>query len=250
MGILRKIAKFFLSFIFSILLSCSVLIFLAHRVTDYQTGKMIFNFAFTKVVGAKVSQEELEKIHGFVQLYCQINESVSIPVAEENITLKCEDALKASSSGLLNLISSHLFDSLYYKQYGCEFLQCLREIKSPEDFTVILSSKAHEFFDKILLPSVLFTALTGFFLLISCESWDERFQTFGLNFLLVGIFFLIFPFFKEMLLSKIPPEAALLEEIFNMIFELISPILLAFLILGIAMLLLWIFTKFKKRKTK
>jgi hypothetical protein len=145
-----------------------------------------------------------------------------------------------------------MFDKIYYKEYECEFLKCIQEIKSPEQATIIFSQAGHVFLNGIFLPVLVITAFAGAVLFLLIETWPERFKAFGIEFFFIGIFFFLTPYLKNMFSGNLTPESKMAGDVFDMVFNLISPILLIFLVVGIILMVLWIITKFflKKKEAK
>jgi hypothetical protein len=248
MSLLKKAIKILSGFFFSLSLSLLILIFLAYMVTSYENGKTIFTTVFMNMLKKQINPQQLEQTYNQISTYCKERESLTLPLMNENITLNCTSVLNTNSTHLLYLLAEKSFDKFYHKNYGCEFIECVQKIKSAEDATVFFSSLSHTFFKEALMPMILLTILTGITLFFSIESWPERCKTFGLEFFFIGIFFLLIPYVKSFTLGQLPLEVAIVENIFDKVFELISPILLIFLIVGIILLGMWSLSKFLVKK--
>jgi hypothetical protein len=250
MGLLRKVACAASGLLFSIslLLLISVVFFL--NITDYDNARGIFLKIFPSVLNKSIGAEQIDHAYAALSLLCMQRSTVSFPFENDSISLECSEFVNTNSTNLLYLISTKFFNSIYYKDYGCEFVQCLQGISSPVDAIVVFSSTAHDFFNNLLLPVAIATVLTGVAFFFSIETWSGRFKTFGLYFLLNGIFFFILPYIKSFVLLKLPLEAAdIAGSVVDAIFDLISPILLIFLLLGIVFIFVWIAGKFIAKKT-
>jgi len=69
-----------------------------------------------------------------------------------NMTLKCSDIASATSAAqLARLAATGLFDSIYYKNYTCEFFSCMSTLPEQEKMTVMSSAHANAFFNQAVM---------------------------------------------------------------------------------------------------
>ncbi|MEM5879048.1 MAG: hypothetical protein QXU74_00965 [Candidatus Aenigmatarchaeota archaeon] len=250
MGILRNIGKGITTFLFSIFLALLLLTFLLYNITAYENMKNIFITAFRSVLLQNMTSQEIEEKYSMLSSYCKTNAEVTLPI--DNITLRCSEILEKDSSGFVNLIMEKIFDNFYFKNYECNFIDCLKEIRSGEDIAVVFSSLSHNFFEKIFGQLLMATVVTGIALFFLIETWDGRFKVFGLEFLSIGVFFFFLSYFKVFLIERIPKDLPIGENVLDIVFNQLSSILLIFLILGVAFFVAWILMKFfgKSKKPK
>jgi hypothetical protein len=246
MGIVRKIIKALLTFFFSLFLALLVLTFIFYKLTAYENIKDIFITIFKDSILMNTTTQEVEEMYSSLSSYCKVNTNATIPM--DNISLSCSEILNRDLNDVINLVAEKSFKNFYYKNYGCEFLECVKNIKSGEDFAVVFSLTAHKFFERILWPLVAITVSTGISLFFLIETWSGRFKTFGFEFLSIGIFFLVLPYFKEFLAEGIPKNIG--ENLLNAIFNQISSILLIFFLLGIVFIVAWVLTVVNKKLKK
>ncbi|MEM5836204.1 MAG: hypothetical protein QXR09_00905 [Candidatus Aenigmatarchaeota archaeon] len=248
MGILRDIVKTITLFLFSISLSSLILTLLFYNLTTHENAKNLFTTLFKEVMMKNESQK-IEEIYSKITHYCNLYPNRSIEVLN-NITIECSKIFNTNSSYLISLIAEKYFDQLYYKTYECEMPECIKEIKSIEDVVILLSLKAHRFFGTLLQPLLIFTIVLGVLLFISIETWSGRLKVFGFEFLSIGIFYLLIPFFKKIISEKFLREVQIGENILDLIFDKFESILLIFLISGLVLICIWISVKFSRKHKK
>ena len=252
MSLLKKIARILVSLLFAVSLSLLSLTIVLSLLTSYDNSKAIFTSVYAKAIGNQVTPEQIEETYNSLSLYCKERDVVSVPFMNENITINCSEIATTNSTNLIYLVSEKLFDIFYYKSYGCEFIKCLQEINSAEGAMILFSSTAHAFFNNLILIVLLVTALIGAILLLLIETWPERFKSFGLHFLFIGVFFFLMPYLKELVLEKLPPELAVIGDVLDPVFKIISSVLLIFLIVGVILAGIWLLMRFfvKKKQPK
>jgi len=248
--LMRKVIGLLSGFLFSVSLTLLVLILLASSLTAYEISKEVFTTLLANTLKRQMNPQQLEQTYQQVSAYCKSNQNFTLPMMNENITMDCQAILATNSSYLVYLLAEKFFDGLYYKSYGCDFLTCLQGLKSAEDAIIFFSSTSHEFFKSSVWPVILLNVVIGIALLLSIEDWPGRCKAFGLQFLFIGVFFFLVPYLKSFTLDRLPPEAAIAENLLDKIFELISPILLVFFVAGIVLIGIWLGNKFLMKKQK
>mgnify|MGYP000119369538 CR=1 FL=1 len=248
MGILRNVAKGIAAFFFSLFLTSLLITFLFYNITRYDTTKQILTPVFKSILLKNITSQEIEKLYSSVSSYCKFNTNITLPM--DNITLSCSEILNKNPDTLPNLIAEKIFENFYYKTYNCDFIECLKNIKSNEDLAIFFSLKAYNFFERLIWQIFIGTILSGFILFLLIETWPGRFKFFGFEFLSVGIFFFLIPYFKDSLTQKIPKEIFEIENVLNMISNQLSSIFFIFFLLGILFISAWILVKIFGKKSK
>jgi hypothetical protein len=248
MGILRNIAKAITTFFFSLFLAFLLITFLFYNITNYNTIKNIFTTVFKISLLENTTTQEIEQLYSSIFSYCKVNTNITLPI--DNMTLSCSEILDKNSDTFINLIAEKSFEKFYYKSYECDFLECVKNIRSGEDFAVFFSLKAHGFFERLLWLLLITTIVSGIALFFLIETWSGRFKLFGFEFLSIGIFFFLLPYLKDFASKKIPKEIPAVEKVLNLILDQLSSILLIFFILGILFVSAWILIKIFGKKSK
>ncbi|MEM7821729.1 MAG: hypothetical protein QXX38_02885 [Candidatus Aenigmatarchaeota archaeon] len=249
MRILRNIGKATMIIVFSLSLTFSVLTLFIYNLTTYENAKNIFISVYMNAIIKNASKQEIETLYNSLSYYCERNSTASFTILE-NITLKCSEFLGKNSTYLVYLIAEKSFDSFYFKNYGCEFLDCIRNIKSNEDIVVFFSLTAHDFIGEIIKPLFIITLVSAALLLILIETWNGRLKLFGIEFLSYGVFFFLLPYIKTFLLGKLPEEVPVEENTLDLVLSQLSPILLIFFALGVFLIGCWFLLKVFGKKSK
>jgi hypothetical protein len=248
MGILRNIAKAIATFFFSLFLALFLITFLFHNITSYDTAKDIFITVFKSSLLKNTTTQEIEQLYSSISSYCKVNTNITLPM--DNMTLSCSEILNKDTDTFINLIAEKFFEKFFYKSYECDFLECVKNIRTGEDFAVFFSLKAHDFFDRLLEPLLITTIVSGIALFFLIETWNGRFKLFGFEFLSIGVFFFLLPYLKDFAIKKMPKEIPAVENVLNMVLDQLSSILLIFFILGIVFVSAWILIKIFGKKSK
>jgi|GEM_PF-5634289 hypothetical protein len=248
MGILRNIAKAIATFFFSLFLALFLITFLFYNVTSYNTSKEIFTTVFKNILLENTTNREIEEVYSSISSYCKVNTNITLPI--DNMTLSCSEILDKDVNTLINIIAEKFFEKFYYKSYECDFLECVKNIRTGEDFAVFFSLKAHNFFERLIWPLLAITIGSGIALFFLIETWSGRFKIFGFEFLSIGIFFFLLPYFKDFAVQKIPKDIPAVENILNTVLNQLSSILLIFFILGIIFVSAWVLIKIFGKKSK
>jgi hypothetical protein len=233
------------------------------QLTEYETLKGVF----TEILQTQVNQQDEdlegaiavneEQVYAFLQQQCEGKETVSIPVDEDvgigimlpdidEIQVDCAKLEEMSQEEisieeqLMVVATKNIFDSFYFKQYDCEFIFCLTT-GSPE---VILTERGHRFFSDNIIMLWGVVAFGCALVIISCETWDERFKGLGWPLFIIGISYFLMGTINDTILGRMP----LVEEaeqagidIKGTINKFIKPIvdsLLVVLVVGAVMVLI------------
>lgn len=235
MGIIRALGKIFGGFIFSLCLVLIVFSLAFAQFTEYQSLQPVMVRFLEKQLVKQVSEEQLNLTYSVLLEQCKDKEKVTVPFDQANIkkiTLKCSDLSSSKSSNLPKLISSSVFDDLYYKKYECKFIQCLQQ-SDTEKFTIFLSAYANKFFYSLANYLVIGLVIGAIILLISERNLFITFKSIGISCIFVGITYFITPFLKKYIVEKLPAEAILsMEEIVDQMLIYLSKVLLYTFIVG------------------
>ncbi|OYT42614.1 MAG: hypothetical protein B6U78_00750 [Candidatus Aenigmarchaeota archaeon ex4484_224] len=257
---IRGIAKIVFSSLFIILLSIWLTLYLIENFTTYQNFQKIINIGVQKIASSQFGNLTKEERINLINQYCSFSSYLEIPknepLIEKNINISCSEL---KNKDPLEVISQKISSEIYYKQYNCNFVDCLEE----NPFYVFSESanSSFNFFEKI---SLILTILFGILTLVAYKSWDGRLKFFGISFLIVGIYSFLLLNYSDSLtnillqkFSQIQVEG--MDQIVNLIVQLfVSPLELIYkvtLLLGVFLLGLGYFLNYltfirAKRKKK
>jgi hypothetical protein len=235
MSILRSIGKWFGSFLFTTFLVLAITSVSIIDFTSYENLKVAFGGLFGQSM-ANVDQQTLDMILVTLRQECVGKESVQLPLREDySITVVCS-RVNEPGANMRDIISTAVFDEMYYKKYDCNFIDCLRS----GDFTVVASAYGNQFFRSVQILMVV-AAAVGVVLILACEeTWPKRLRSIGLNMLFSSIPFFVIEVVLPTLIQNISPETSMLGsgQLNEMMGELFAPMSMYFiylLVAGIAM---------------
>lgn len=218
MQILRSIGKWLGILILSFSLFLTIFMLFIVKFTEYDNLKSIFSELFITKLISNIDKTQLNQTYTTLLKECTQTESLEFSLGDKNITLKCEDVKKSSPEELPNLIGESLFHDIYYKEYDCEFIECLQ--LSEEGFLVILSSKANLFFRDIQNALWICTGIGTILIFVSVKEWKTKLKTLGITLLSISIPVLIIFYIKDYFLPTLPAEAApITTQLFSFIFN-------------------------------
>jgi len=236
MGILRTIGKDIGGFFFVLCLSLIIIMLTVVELTQYNSLKPIIANTIGQQITKQLDADKLSLLHQQVLVQCSGKESLELPLGEiGNATLKCSDIKNTKPEDLGSLISSALFEKIYYKKYNCEFVQCYKQSNFQEKVMLLASSTANQFLNKILTYLWIGAGLSALLLLASSKGWEVP-KNFGKSFLVIGI-----PFFFINILKKkinLPTEASAVQPLINQLFDLLYNRYLIVLAIGVVLLII------------
>jgi hypothetical protein len=151
-----------------------------------------------------------------------------------NVTLNCSSVKASRPEDLGALIGEAAFDKIYYKKYGCEFIQCYQQADSQGKISLFSTSLANQFFKKVLIYLWIGTALFGLILLISAKGWEIP-KDFGKSLIVVGLPVIFTKFLKEKI--NLPTGASAAQPLIDKLLNSISNIYLIAIAAGILLII-------------
>jgi len=253
MGILRSIGKGIGGLIFTLSLAGLIFSIGLVQFTEYENMKTVFS----EILGSQIesgmgqvgvgteegateemTEEELEQMYQALLEMCEGEESVELPIQEsgESITIDCTE-LRAAQSGeegitgaIGDIAATSLFDSIYYKEYDCAFLDCIQT----GQVGVMLSAQGHEFFKSVQIYFAAGIAAGVALILISAERWSARLKGLGWPLVATGISYLFLKFGEGIISSKLPSAEQTGVDVMSLIDKMFEPMMNSFLIALVA----------------
>ncbi len=187
----RKLLKVLGGILFTTSLSLLVIAVSLASVTEYSSLKPLFSDLISK----RMPGEQLSQYYTLVLMSCEKSQTIDMPMGIERITLQCSDIKSAGKDGFSALVSSTLFDSIYYKEYSCGFIDCVKQ--SP---LVILSQHANAFMNNMIYMMIILTIISAVILAISSRNVVK---SFGTSLLFVGLSYFVVLFSKTLIPAQI-----------------------------------------------
>jgi predicted membrane channel-forming protein YqfA (hemolysin III family) len=236
MGAIRGILIVFASVFLLLSFFCMILLLVLSSSLDYQFVETESSAILKNVFESSNFTSQIEKFYPMIQLYCQNNTEYVFTVDAYTINIPCSVVIKGNDAILEEGIKN-VINQIYYKEYDCGFLDC---IKSTEVPTFLISKKSHDFFDGkfyiFLLISLALSAIL-FFLVEKKANMP----------ILAGIFLALssLPFIKlDILFSSLSNEMA--SKFLKIFFSQSFPVAIKLLIFGIILIILGIVFKMFK----
>jgi hypothetical protein len=272
MGLLRSFAKAFFGTIFTISLMSLLIVQNLLYLTTYDNMKNLFtqvayNIFPQEIKNINLSKNQIEQIKSILSLYCQGKEyidlsnllsqlNIKIEGMPANLVIKCSQLDKiipsdAESINATSMLSNVLFDSIYYKSYDCNFVECIMKAKAPTDYLILISSSFNSFLSELLIYLGIGTFISLFLFIFLETTWIKRINNIGWSLFWIGITPIIFIPMKSFVLSSlnIPPEIQ--DVMKNFVDPMINSVFNNFyiiLILGISLLVIGYSLRFVYRK--
>ncbi len=239
MGILRNLAKVFLSTFFLLSLAIFIALLLLIKITEYPTLKQI---AFPLIESQiNVTEEQKLAMLNYLKYRCLNEKEVSIEIGK-NISISCEELSTLNEGNITNYFVGKIFDVFYFESYGCELQECLKNQKLEYFLSFDFHKKISEFLKYFLIATIVF----GLLYFISIENFESRILSFGIIFILTSIPYFIIDY--SILLMPKSLETQQIQTIIIQIFKEQASFLLYFLIVGILLLLIYFILLIKKTR--
>jgi hypothetical protein len=104
-----------------------------------------------------INESQFPQTKAMFTQYCQQPGITAIDIGAlgngaANMTLKCSDIASATSAQqLAQSMATSMFDSIYYKNYTCEFISCMSTLPEQERMTIMSSAHANAFFNQAIM---------------------------------------------------------------------------------------------------
>lgn len=206
MSILKWLGKSLGGFLFFTFLTSAIFMKTVVQLTEYNTLQpIVASILQTQMIPGEKA-DEFNEIHDKMVEICNETgkKTIELGEGEETMTFNCSQIEESTPQDLFGKVILDKFDEIYYKEYDCEFIQCIRQpAEGSEVFTIFISEKAHLFFKEMLRLLWIGSGVAAVVLLVSVETWPGRARTFGLSFISIGAPFFILDFFKDTLVPYI-----------------------------------------------
>ena len=210
---LKKIARGIGILIFVSTLSTALLINSLSDFTKYENMKSVFVDMLSLQLEQRVSESgqeiDSEQLYQVLSISCEGKDSLELPLEDigqfgdvKTIPIDCNELRKAGSEGVINYlfdnIAKSVFDSFYYKDYSCEFVDCIQK----GDLLVVMSAEGHYFFDSIKLAVWAIVIIGAILIFAYSESWSSRLKGLGWPLIFTGLSYFFISFIKSYLIDS------------------------------------------------
>lgn len=218
--------------------------------TEYNTLKPLVTKILTQQLSENISEVQLNQFYSYVEFKCKTEDSIEIPLGIEDITVKCSDMEKVTQENFIPFISDRLFDSIYYKKYDCEVIDCIRQ-KGQQGFLVLVSEHGNNFLKSIKGFLWLLTGIFAIIFFLAIETFSGKFKGFGMSLIFTSIPFFVFYYLKDFIPSELfnlsPQLLQIVNDAINQLFDKMMTNFLIVFIVGIVLTIVG-YLVFGKRK--
>ncbi len=235
MGIARGLGKLIGTLLFTTFLTVSLLMIGLVEFTSYSNLK-----SFTgKILSDSIaSQTDINQIFSTLKQNCSNKEFADFQLGNSILKLKCSELGSMQAKDLPNLIASTLFDSIYYRKYDCNFLDCIRQ-GGIGNLVVVLSEHANNFLKSLQSTLWILTVAGAGILYFSTETMKGRLRAFGINLIFTGgSFFVLLYAIRFLLPPQILQANIDISDILDSLFGPVRNYFIIVLVIGMLLMIL------------
>jgi len=241
MGIIRSIGKIFFSTVFTFFIVLTVSLYFLLNFLKFENLRETFFLLIKNQIN--ITEEQKSLILQYLKFECQNKEEISFDFGR-NISFNCHEIMNLKKEEFESFIADKILNYFYFQNISCNFFECIQK----RNLEYFITFNFYNNLKKYFYISLIFTIISGIIYLLLIETIEGKLISFSAIFLLLGIsYFLLdylFNYFLNFLNIKID-----LSQIFMKIKQQLY-FLNYFLILGIFLLIVYIFLIYKKTKEK
>jgi len=239
MSILSTLGNFFGGLIFTLSLGALIFVLALAKFTEYGTLQPLIADTLAAELGKGIDPSESTAQLTALKANCTENrQNIEIDLGKliGTIQLKCSEIMTAKGEDIPKLLANSIFDKIYYKEYSCNFLQCLRTLQGEERFSVITTSVANKFFSTVIIPLAVAVVIGLALIAVSVRTWHGIMKSVGISCIFVGIPYFLFPIVEGIIKGFVPSEqSSILQPIVATVIEPMRMNFLIVLIAGVAL---------------
>jgi hypothetical protein len=238
MRMLRKLGGGIGSVVFSLALGILILNMGMEEFTNYNTLKPIFVSIAAPQFEKNFEGEKINQIYTYLTTQCSNKESVEMDLGgNQKLVLSCAEVNATKKEDLKELFSRKIFDSIYYKEYSCDFIKCLQNSDQKTFYNLIISKKANEFFKQLTIYLVSGVVVGLILIIVSMETWSSRLKTIGFTCISIGIFFIVIPFIKDFALQQASVDVSGVGDILDVVMNIFYEKMLIIFVAGVILVI-------------
>jgi len=237
MSILAKIflylLRFFFSFLFVLCLSSFIVVWSLVDFTRESNIKPLITDIFYDLLSHQVDASTEEQIRTYISSLCSRQETVETTLEGVAIKISCRDFFVAKD--LKRFIAESIATSFYGAEYGCQFIECLKEGR----YDVLITRKGNEFYQKVFLPLIFLSTLFGLaFFMVEEGKLSKKIRGIAVLILLVCLPGIMVKFLVDPIKQRFISHSHTFDKIVeNLLDTAIKKYLIAFII-GISLLVI------------
>ncbi len=206
MELLRVLGKFLGSIIFTTFLVLAILLMEIASFTTYDNFKSVASGIFEEQLFSKISEQDLGDLQSMLLFQCSQTDRINVPIlGGQPVVLKCDDIKKTDKNQLPTLITTAVIDSLYYKEFDCSFVDCIRG-GNMQNLLIVVSNEGNQLYRSLQTYMWIGTGVGLAMLLVSIKTWAGRLKGAGWNLVFTGAPFLLLGYIQSRFIPPLPPE--------------------------------------------
>ena len=227
MGILRSFTKVVSGSFFSTLLIVWIFIIAFIQLTEYENLKPVV----TGILAKSLAQSNLTQLYTGLSIECQNKDVVSLPVSiVGNVTLSCKELRSTPKENFSDFLTTSLFNGIYYRNYTCEFVDCIRR----GEYFALFSSQGNSYLKTIQPYVLLLTVLLLIIFVLSLEGVAGKLKGVGATLISISLPFVLLFYGKDLLFNVVGNNLNLsltIDPVLNSMLQYYLPMLIIGVIL-------------------
>ena len=205
MGLFRGLGKSFGSILFTTFLVLAILLIELVDFTSHDNFKLVAGGIFEGQLFSAISEQDLKDLRSFLLFQCSRTDKVNVPIfGGQTVIVECDDVKNSNESQLPTLITTSLVDSLYYKDFDCSFVECVRSGNS-QNLLIVMSNEGNHFYKNLQIYTWAVTGVGLALLFVSIGTWAGRLKGVGFNLVFTGLPILLLGHISSFM-PALPPE--------------------------------------------
>ena len=205
MSLLKKLAKSFMCLVFTLSLVLTVQVYSLIDFTQPENLNSVVGGIIENNLPDSQNPDGGKAVIRDLKSKCSDKSELVGEFNVPDLVITCSDVNRLDeSSNLKSFVASAMVNSIYEKDYGCSFLDCLGTWPPP--FQIIISKAAHDFYSSILVYMIALAIVTGAVFLFFVEGINSKMKSMGFALLWTSLPFLLLGMFSNDLLGNFFPE--------------------------------------------
>jgi hypothetical protein len=230
MGILKKIGVSVGCLLFTTFITLSIVSIAVVDITSYDSLQPLFSDIIKSTIG-DVDPATMDVMLDALRQQCQGKDTIEFSQGDTTVMIDCSDIMEEGAD-VRDIIATSMFDELYYKQYDCDFIECMVS----GEFTVIASAQGNSFFQNAQIVFIAVSALGAAIIIALTETWPGRLKTLGIQMIFIGIAYFIMDIVIPMVLPNFVPttEAGAVAQAMSLVDSITQSMKMYFLCFFVA----------------
>jgi len=214
----KEVLKVFIGIFLFVSLLIFVFSFSFFQITSYNVLEPRFHSLVQQGMNEqlqKFTADDWNKEKAGLIKNCTDKEHVHVPIIDNSnirgfagsnlpkeIQISCINISDITIEDLMSISSKQMFDSIYYQNFSCNFLQCFSDKNNSENELLLFASKnANNFFATVSFILIIATLFFIVFIFLLSQPKYTSFYEFAPVFMVAGLPFMLFAILKANVVS-------------------------------------------------